>query len=84
VLAWAQHPSRSVWLLLAILGLRCVATSAAVAGGGVGGLFIPLVVGGALTGAVMGSIIDKGQMNLFIVIGIAAFLGSATGCRSRR
>ncbi|MCU1365651.1 MAG: putative H(+)/Cl(-) exchange transporter, partial [Ilumatobacteraceae bacterium] len=76
VLAWAQQPSRSVWLLLAILGLRCVATSASVAGGGVGGLFIPLVVGGALTGAAMGSIIDKGQMNLFIVIGIAAFLGS--------
>ena len=76
VLAWAQQPSRSVWVLLAILGLRCVATSATVAGGGVGGLFIPLVVGGALTGAAMGTIIDRGQMNLFIVIGIAAFLGS--------
>ncbi|MCU1398692.1 MAG: putative H(+)/Cl(-) exchange transporter [Acidimicrobiales bacterium] len=76
VLAWAQEPSRSLWVLLAILGLRCVATSAAVAGGGVGGLFIPLVVGGALAGAVMASVVDKGQMNLFIVIGIAAFLGS--------
>ncbi|MCU1396628.1 MAG: putative H(+)/Cl(-) exchange transporter [Ilumatobacteraceae bacterium] len=76
VLAWAQDPTRSIWVLLAILGLRCAATSATVAGGGVGGLFIPLVVGGALTGAVVGNLIDRGNANLFIVIGIAAFLGA--------
>ena len=36
------------WLLLAVLVLRSLATSATVAGGGVGGLFVPLVVAGAL------------------------------------
>ena len=39
---------------LAILVLRCLATGAAVAGGGVGGLFVPLVVAGALLGRVFG------------------------------
>ena len=35
------------WVLVTVLVLRCLATSATVAGGGVGGLFIPLVVAGA-------------------------------------
>jgi CIC family chloride channel protein len=43
---WALHGDHAVWLLLAILGIRCCATTATVAGGGVGGLFIPLVVAG--------------------------------------
>ena len=47
---WALDPSRSAWLIAALLVLRCVATSTAVAGGGVGGLFIPLVVEGARAG----------------------------------
>lgn len=76
VLTWVQGPARSAWILLAIIGLRCLATAAAVVGGGVGGLFIPLVVGGALTGAIIGGAIDNSQMDLFIVIGIAAFLGA--------
>ena len=51
VLAWVAEPGRSsAWVVLALLVLRCLATSATVAGGGVGGLFIPLVVAGALTG----------------------------------
>lgn len=76
LLDWAQAPARAMWLLIVVLLLRSVATSAVVAGGGVGGLFIPLVVGGALTGAIVGHIIDLHNMNLFIVIGIAAFLGA--------
>lgn len=76
VVAWASDPGRSVWVLLAILALRSLATSAVVAGGGVGGLFVPLVVAGALTGAAVGNIVDAGAMTLFIVIGVAAFLGA--------
>ncbi len=76
VVAWASDPGRSIWIMVAILGLRCLATSATVAGGGVGGLFIPLVVAGALTGSIIGQIVNQGDLTLFIVIGVAAFLGA--------
>lgn len=76
VLEWVAEPGRSAWLLLAILVLRCLATSAAVAGGGVGGLFIPLVVAGAVTGALVGGVANRSDLDLFIVIGVAAFLGA--------
>ena len=59
-----------------ILVLRCAATSAAVAGGGVGGLFIPLVVAAALTGRLVGGSIHALDTSLFVVIGVAAFLGA--------
>lgn len=76
VVAWASAPGRSLWLLAAVLILRCLATSTAVAGGGVGGLFIPLVVAGALTGAIVGGAVNQFDLNLFIIIGVAAFLGA--------
>ncbi|HEY4332338.1 MAG TPA: chloride channel protein [Ilumatobacteraceae bacterium] len=76
VLQWAADPGRTVWILLAILALRCLATSATVAGGGVGGLFVPLVVAGSLMGATVARIVDRSDITLFIVIGVAAFLGA--------
>jgi len=76
VVAWAAVPGHSIPLMLAILVLRSLATSAAVAGGGVGGLFIPLVVGGALTGSIIGNAVDRADITMFIVIGVAAFLGA--------
>jgi chloride channel protein, CIC family len=76
VIAWAADPKRGVALLLAILVLRCLATGAAVAGGGVGGLFVPLVVAGALLGRAFGGAVGHVDDSLFMVIGIAAFLGA--------
>lgn len=76
VLSWAAQPGRSLWILLTVLVLRCLATSVTVAGGGVGGLFIPLVVAGALAGATVGGAVNRGDLTLFIVIGVAAFLGA--------
>jgi CIC family chloride channel protein len=76
LLVWVGDPSRSAWVILALLVLRGLATSATVAGGGVGGLFIPLVVAGALTGALVGHVVNSGDLDLFIVIGVAAFLGA--------
>jgi CIC family chloride channel protein len=76
VVTWALDPKRSVALLLAILVLRCLATTATVAGGGVGGLFVPLVVAGALLGRAFGDVLGQHHGSLFLVIGIAAFLGS--------
>ena len=74
VVTWALNPQRSVGILLAVLLLRCFATTATVAGGGVGGLFVPLVVAGALLGRAFGIVIG-GNDALFLVIGVAAFLG---------
>jgi CIC family chloride channel protein len=76
VVTWALDPKRTVALLLAILVLRCCATGAAVAGGGVGGLFVPLVVAGALLGRAFGQAFAALDDSLFLVLGIAAFLGA--------
>ena len=75
VVTWALDPKRSIAILLAMLVLRCLATTAALWGGGVGGLFVPLVVAGALLGRAFGLIVG-GNDALFLVVGIAAFLGA--------
>ncbi len=49
---WALNPTRAVWLVLVVLVVRCLTNVATVAASGVGGLFIPLVVAGALLGRV--------------------------------
>ncbi|MCB1000289.1 MAG: chloride channel protein [Acidimicrobiales bacterium] len=76
VIEWATTPGHAIGALVAVLVLRSLATSAAVAGGGVGGIFIPLVVSGALTGAVIGQLVDDDNLTLFVVVGMAAFLGA--------
>ncbi len=76
VITWALDPKRGVALLLAILVLRCLASAASVAGGGVGGLFVPLVVAGALLGRAFAGALGQGDTSLFLVVGIAAFLGA--------
>ncbi len=75
VVTWALNPQRSVAILLAILILRCLATTATVVGGGSGGLFVPLVVAGALLGRAFAGVLDQLDNTLFLVIGVAAFLG---------
>ena len=73
---WALDPSRALWAVAVLLVVRCLATTAAVGGGGVGGLFVPLVVGGALTGRLVGGALHELDTGLFTVIGVAAFLGA--------
>jgi CIC family chloride channel protein len=53
-----------------------LATTTTVAGGGVGGLFIPLVAAGALVGRIVGGAVNALDTSLFTVIGMAAFLGA--------
>ncbi len=62
--------------MIVLLLFRAIATVSAVAGSGVGGLFIPLVVEGALLGRIAGSALGQGGGPLFPVIGVAAFLGA--------
>jgi chloride channel protein, CIC family len=75
-ITWAAQADRALWLLLVVLVVRCLATAATVAGGGVGGLFIPLVVAGALLGRAAGVAVGDPHITLFVVIGVAAFLGA--------
>jgi CIC family chloride channel protein len=75
-IAWAVEPRRAVWLLLAILILRALATATVVAGGGVGGLFIPLVVTGALLGRAAGVVLPGLDDHLAVIVGVAAVLGA--------
>lgn len=75
-IAWALEPRRAVWLVLAIMLLRCLATAATVSGGGVGGLFIPLVVTGALLGRAAGAAFPGLDDNLAVIVGVAAVLGA--------
>ena len=76
-LTWALDPNRALWAVAVLLVVRCLATTAAIGGGGVGGLFIPLVVAGALhrTPRRRGAP-RRSTTTLFAVIGVAAFLGA--------
>lgn len=73
---WALRAQPAVWLLLVVLVLRSLATAFTVGGGGVGGLFVPLVVSGALLGRAVGGVVGDFDTTLFLVIGVAAFLGA--------
>ncbi|QYG92487.1 chloride channel protein [Iamia sp. SCSIO 61187] len=75
-LRWALEPEHSVVAIVALGTLRVAGTAAAVAGGGTGGLFIPLVIQGALVGRAVGGVFDMEGTSLFPVVGMAAFLGA--------
>jgi chloride channel protein, CIC family len=75
VIRWLSE-EHALWLLAAVLVLRSVATATTVAGGGVGGLFIPLVVAGALVGRGVGDLVNPLDPTLYVLLGMAAFLGA--------
>lgn len=75
VIVWLGQ-EHTIWLLAAVLVLRCLATATTLAGGGVGGLFIPLVVGGAIVGRGVGDIVNPLDPTLYVLLGMAAFLGA--------
>jgi len=69
-------PTVSVWVILALFALRAITTSVTLGAGGVGGVFIPLVVQGLLLGRVVEVIFDAPSNGLYPVIGLAAVLGA--------
>lgn len=73
---WSLEPGHAVGVILALFLLRAVATTAAVGGGGAGGLFVPLVVQGAILGSLAGTGLGVQDTNLFPLLGVAAFLGA--------
>lgn len=66
----------TLWVIAAIFMIRVMATAVNYASGGVGGLFVPLVVGGGLTGRFVAEIVHPSQYALYTLLGIAAFLGA--------
>lgn len=78
-LPWAMDARHGLGLVVLLLALRAAATITTVAGGGVGGLFIPLVVEGALLGRVVSGVLNTSaaaSTNFFPLVGVAAFLGA--------
>lgn len=73
---WAAQPDRTVTVLCGLFAVRAVATWLGVAGGGMGGLFIPLVTQGAIVGSIFEHVVDSSNPHLFPTIGIAGFLGA--------
>ncbi len=73
---WAAEPDRTVAVLCGLFAVRAAATWLGVAGGGMGGLFIPLVTQGAIVGSIFEHVVDSPNPHLFPTIGIAAFLGA--------
>ena len=66
----------ALWLLVTVFVIRSLASAATLIGGGVGGVFIPLVVGGAIVGRTVGEVVHPERFSLYTLIGIAAFLGA--------
>lgn len=77
-LEWAFDPDRAVALVVLLLGMRLLATMLTLGGGGVGGLFIPLVIQGALVGRAVGGLFRSASAGstFFPLIGVSAFLGA--------
>lgn len=73
---WAAEPKIALWLIVLVLMLRSIGTAAAVGAGGVGGLFVPLVVLGSLFGQIIGTVLDSPNPTLFALVGVAAALGA--------
>ncbi|MFN2595056.1 MAG: chloride channel protein [Actinomycetota bacterium] len=73
---WALDSRRTAAAIGVLFVVRAFATSATVAGGGTGGLFIPLVIQGTLLGKIVGNALGASTSSLFPMIGLAAFLGA--------
>ncbi|MFT4597028.1 MAG: CIC family chloride channel protein [Paracrocinitomix sp.] len=70
------NPTISVWVIMALFVIRAIASSVTLGAGGVGGVFIPLVVQGLLLGRIVEVIFDAPSNGLYPVIGLAAVLGA--------
>ncbi|MFN8052265.1 MAG: chloride channel protein [Acidimicrobiales bacterium] len=76
VIEWATEPKRALGAIALLLAIRLVGTVGTLAGGGVVGLFLPLVVAGALIGRFVGGAIDAPNLTVFIILGVAAGLSA--------
>ena len=66
----------AVWLLVAVFMIRALSSALTTAGSGVGGVFVPLVVGGGLVGRGVAEVVHPERFTLYTLLGVAAFLGA--------
>src|SRR5690606_13754809 len=66
----------AVWLVAAVFVCRCLAVFYSVVGGGVGGLFVPLVVAGGLVVRSDYEVIHPGRFMHYPRLGVADVLGA--------
>ena len=76
VIDWAAQGDHAIWLLVAVFGLRAVGPAVSIAGGGVGGLFIPLMAAGAVLGRLFADAASADDLALYVTVGAAAMLGA--------
>ena len=75
VIDWAIQPDHAIWLLLAVFAIRALGPAITIAGGGVGGLFIPLMAAGAVIGRIFADAVDPQETALYVTVGAACMLG---------
>lgn len=73
---WVLEPDHSVAVLVGVAALRIVGPPLAIAGGGVGGLFIPLMAMGAVVGRLFADAGNAEELVLFVMVGAACMLGA--------
>jgi len=66
----------TIKILFGILILKFVATIATLASGGVGGVFIPMIMLGATIGSILGKIAPFERGHLYPIIGMSSFLAA--------
>ena len=76
VIDWAVKPDHAVLVLLGVFALRAVGPAISIAGGGVGGLFIPLMAAGAVIGRLFADASSTDDVVLYVIVGAATMLGA--------
>lgn len=76
VIDWAIEPDHATWVLIGVFLLRAVGPPLAIFGGGVGGLFIPLMAAGAVLGRLFADAASTEELALYVVVGAACMLGA--------
>ena len=76
VIDWVLDPEHSVIVLVAVAAVRIAGPALAVFGGGVGGLFIPLMAIGAVVGRLFADATSTAEVALFVLVGAACMLGA--------
>lgn len=76
VIDWAIEPEHGIWLMIGVFALRAIGPAVAIAGGGVGGLFIPLMAAGAVVGRLFADAVNAEELALYVTVGAASMLGA--------
>ena len=76
VIDWAVKPDHAVLVLVGVFVLRALGPAISIAGGGVGGLFIPLMAAGAVVGRLFADASSTDDVAFYVVVGAATMLGA--------